>query len=200
MVTRLESTARTREQLIAAADQVFVKSGFHGATVEAIAAAAGLTTGAVYSAFGGKAELFLAVVDRRLDERIAELHEYSKLPFGPERTKLAAEQFLDRIRREREWQIALLEFRLYAARNPDLTAAFANRHRRFVAAEAREGREDRPESESHLAAERAARAGIAIGNGYALERLTDPERATEEEFVRVAVILMQALEEAGGLD
>src|SRR5207302_1033207 len=133
-------------------------------------------------------------------ERIAELREYSKLPFGPERTKLAAEQFLDRIRREREWQIALLEFRLYAARNPELTAAFANRHRRFVAAVAREGREDRPESESHLAAERAARAGIAIGNGYALERLTDPERATEEEFVRVAVILMQALEEAGGLD
>jgi AcrR family transcriptional regulator len=53
----------TRARLLAAATEVFLDRGYHAASVEVIAAAAGFTTGAVYSNFGGKAELFLAVLE-----------------------------------------------------------------------------------------------------------------------------------------
>ena len=48
---------------------MFLRRGFHGASLDEISAEAGYTTGAVYSRFGGKDELFLAVVDDHLDRR-----------------------------------------------------------------------------------------------------------------------------------
>jgi AcrR family transcriptional regulator len=55
----------TREQLLATADRCFLERGYHGSTVEWLAAEAGYTTGAIYSSFGGKAGLFEAIVERR---------------------------------------------------------------------------------------------------------------------------------------
>lgn len=198
-LTRAERAAETRERLIEAADEIFVQRGFHSARVEEVAAKAGLTTGAVYSAFGSKPKMFLAVVDRRFDARIAELHELSAAPRGPERTRRAAEQWFERLRRDRAWQATLLEFRLHAARTPELNDAFARRQRRFLAAAARVENDDgTPEGRRSMkAAEAATRALIALGNGYALERLTDPERVTDEEFAQVAIKLMSALDEPG---
>src|SRR5256885_16780161 len=56
--------AVTRSRLLAAAEEMFLTRGFGGASVDAVAHAAGFTTGAVYSNFGGKADLFLAVLER----------------------------------------------------------------------------------------------------------------------------------------
>jgi PAS domain S-box-containing protein len=53
----------TRVELVDAARRVFLRSGFHGASLDEISAEAGYTTGAVCSRFGGKDELFLAVLD-----------------------------------------------------------------------------------------------------------------------------------------
>src|SRR5712692_5791331 len=55
----------TREALLDAATTVFARKGYGAGTLEEIADAAGLTTGAVYSNFGNKQELFLAVIARR---------------------------------------------------------------------------------------------------------------------------------------
>ena len=71
--TRAELKARTREELIKAGKRVFLARGYHGATLEAVAYAAGFSTGAVYSTFRGKAELFLAVFDARVTERARRL-------------------------------------------------------------------------------------------------------------------------------
>ena len=54
----------TRARLLATAEQIFFDRGYSATSVEAIAAEAGFTTGAIYSNFGGKADLFLAVLDR----------------------------------------------------------------------------------------------------------------------------------------
>ena len=50
-VSRKEATARNREKLLDAAAKVIGKSGLVGASLQEIAAAAGLTKGAVYSQF-----------------------------------------------------------------------------------------------------------------------------------------------------
>ncbi|MET0831731.1 MAG: helix-turn-helix domain-containing protein, partial [Acidimicrobiia bacterium] len=60
--TRVERKAQTRSDLLTAARRVFLRSGFHGASVEEIAEEAGYTKGAVYSNFEDKAALYLAVL------------------------------------------------------------------------------------------------------------------------------------------
>src|SRR5215212_8197510 len=69
-MTRAERTEHNRERVLAAAREVFLARGYHGATVEQIAEAAGFSTGVVYSQFGGKADLFLALLEARIEQRI----------------------------------------------------------------------------------------------------------------------------------
>ena len=68
-LTRAESQAQTRAALLEAGARVFVERGFAGASVEAIAAAAGYTRGAFYSNFGSKEELFAELLQDRVYSR-----------------------------------------------------------------------------------------------------------------------------------
>ena len=58
-----------RDRILDAASKVFAAEGFAGATIDAIGQAAGFTKGAVYSNFGSKDELFLALLDREFELR-----------------------------------------------------------------------------------------------------------------------------------
>src|SRR5829696_4871846 len=58
-----ERRAATRRRLLDAAIAVVAERGFHAASVDAIAEEAGYSVGAIYSNFGGKDDLFLAVFD-----------------------------------------------------------------------------------------------------------------------------------------
>src|SRR5476649_2089987 len=53
---------RTRATLIASALEVVAAKGFAGASLDEIAARAGMTRGAIYSNFAGRGELFLAAI------------------------------------------------------------------------------------------------------------------------------------------
>lgn len=64
-----------REQLIAVGRTLFAERGFDGASVEEVAARAGVTKPVVYEHFGGKEGLYAVVVDRemqRLEEVITQ--------------------------------------------------------------------------------------------------------------------------------
>jgi AcrR family transcriptional regulator len=61
---------KTRADLVAAAHRVLLRDGFHGASLDQIAEEAGYTTGAVYSDFQSKDELFLAVLDQESERRV----------------------------------------------------------------------------------------------------------------------------------
>lgn len=54
----------TRQQLLDAAEQVFLSQGVAGTSLQQVAAAAGLTRGAIYWHFQDKAALFTAMMDR----------------------------------------------------------------------------------------------------------------------------------------
>jgi AcrR family transcriptional regulator len=59
---RATKKERTRALLIEAAAEVIAERGFHAASLMEIASRAGVTTGAVYSNFRNKEDLFLAVI------------------------------------------------------------------------------------------------------------------------------------------
>ncbi len=63
--TRERRAEHIRSVLLDAAEEVFARKGLSGAALEDIADAAGFTRGAIYSQFGAKEKLFLAVVERQ---------------------------------------------------------------------------------------------------------------------------------------
>ncbi len=61
--TQHERKAETRARLLDAATDLFAEQGVDGVSVDAVAEAAGRTSGAVYAHFGSKQGLLLAVLD-----------------------------------------------------------------------------------------------------------------------------------------
>ncbi len=59
----VDDNESTRQRLLRAAAEVFAEQGYQGARVADIARRAGLTTGAIYGRFTGKADLLLDAVD-----------------------------------------------------------------------------------------------------------------------------------------
>jgi len=189
-LTRAEKSAQTRAQLIASARQLFLRRGFHAASLELVAEEAGFTIGAVYSRFGSKADLFLAILDEHIDRMVAEVAQVAGVdqPLGAHAELLAGRR-MDLLEREREWFPLVLEFWSHAARHERLRGEFAARHERLVGAyagliEADYARLGLP---LPLAPEVLARAVVAMGNGVALERLADPGRVPEGLLSTMAV-------------
>ncbi len=64
--SRLPRTVR-REQLLCAAQEVFVARGYHGAAMDDIAERAGVSKPVLYQHFPGKLELYLALLDGQIE-------------------------------------------------------------------------------------------------------------------------------------
>lgn len=132
--SRAEQQAQTRTAILDAAAQAFAARGFRGASMQYIADLAGFTQGALYANFPSKAELFLALVDERMDRDRAEVHDSLSGPgedvAGERGVEHAAERF--RESREQDFHDVLLslEFVLFVVRErPDLREALARRYR-----------------------------------------------------------------------
>src|SRR5687767_3663360 len=70
---RTEARGTARERLLDAAAEVFAERGYRATRVEDLAAAAGLTKGAVYWNFESKEDIFFALLEERVDRRVREL-------------------------------------------------------------------------------------------------------------------------------
>jgi AcrR family transcriptional regulator len=80
-LTRAESQARTRRQILDAAARIFAKKGFADATVEEIAESAGYSVGALYSNFAGKDQL---LVELMVDQRARRISAITEVLSGPD--------------------------------------------------------------------------------------------------------------------
>lgn len=173
--TRDEQREDTRRRLLDAARRVFAKRGFHGASLDLVAEEAGFTKGAVYSRFESKADLFLALLDERVTERVAEMEAEAAVQHGPLALGAAiGRQWDARVQKEEAWQLAVIEFRVHAARDPVLKRRYAALHARtrqaiagLVEREAAELGEPAPATED------LARAALALGIGTVLERAAE---------------------------
>jgi AcrR family transcriptional regulator len=62
LTRRALAKQQTREKVLQAAREMFIESGYDGATIRDIARAAGMSTGAVFASFTDKPELFDAIL------------------------------------------------------------------------------------------------------------------------------------------
>jgi AcrR family transcriptional regulator len=193
-LTRAERSAQTRAELMASARQLFLRRGFHAASLELVAEEAGFTIGAVYSRFGSKADLFLAILDERIDQLVAEVAQVARLDQPlPAHAELLAGRRMALLEREREWFPLVVEFWSHAARDERLRREFAARHERLVQAYAGliEADYARLGLTLPLAPEVLARAVVAMGNGVALERLADPDRGPDGLLSTMAISVLR---------
>jgi AcrR family transcriptional regulator len=176
---------QTREYLLQAAAHVFAARGFHAATLDEVAAAAGFTKGAVYSNFKNKEDLFLALLEAAYSREMTALKETLEVSEIPPEARL--EDFVGLIRGEMEqmpenWGALRLEFLLYALRNPAARDRLNELEREDIAAIAEiiEAERGRRRIEMDEPPERAARIIVALFNGVNLMRTLDPEAAGAE--------------------
>jgi AcrR family transcriptional regulator len=173
---RAQQVEHNREAVLAAARRVFLDKGYASATLEAIADEAGFSKGVVYSQFGSKADLFLALLDRRIDERTAQGERVAVEMAGPEGVwELLRVGALDAVA-QRGWAQLLVEFRAIAARDPVLNRRYAEAHARTVEhlVSALERLHDRAGLRPAVALRSMAEFLLAVGSGSAIERAANP--------------------------
>ena len=120
-LSRAQRKEMTRELLLDAAIEVFAEKGYHGASLDDVAEAAGFTKGAVYSNFTRKADLFRALLERETSRRNAALGQGIELVPFELLPVLAGEWLARQAEEERDWGILTVEFWLAAARDPALS-------------------------------------------------------------------------------
>jgi AcrR family transcriptional regulator len=180
-LTRAERQQLTRQRLLQAAQRVFAERGYAGATVPEIARVAGFTTGAVYSNFEGKEELFLTLMDKAMRTFAQRRADAMRgVTSTRERLRRAAAQWAQFLRDEPDAFLLLIEFWSYAVRHPQLRARFAERladeraRLASVLASAAEGGGAAISPAAHIGADLAV-VMQALGLGFALQQLADPE-------------------------
>jgi len=195
--------AETRARLLRAAARAYASRGFGGATLDEVAAQAGFTKGAVYSHFGSKENLLLALMEEHLASQIAE----QVALFDRERTNLERPTWERPLAGSARWMEQLQEdpdpFRLfvelwiYAQRDEHLRrrlaggldalrATFAG----FASASAADAGLEPPQH----AQEQFANVMLGLGIGLPMIKLIDPDSVSTSLLGAVLSVLIRTVE------
>lgn len=196
---RDEQKALTRRRLIDAAESVFARSGYHGASVGEIAREAGATTGALYSNFAGKEDLFLALFEERI---AADVGEYSEIVASgatlEDQARGAGDRWMEILRERPDYFPLLIEFWSYAIREPQLRERLAARFAALRSGSAQVASEAAKRwGLSAGAVEAGEHLGLfinALGNGLALEKLVDPDSVPDSVYGEFLALIFRAFE------
>ena len=175
-LTRAEQAARNRVLVLDAARRVFLARGYHGATLEQIADEAGFSKGVVYSQFESKADLFLALLEARISERAAENARLAESLPGGDLLALI-DHFTRGDQATPGWQLLVIEFRVHAARDVELSRRYAAVHARTVDALAGVIAEiwAQDSQAPAIAPRRLAEIMLAFSTGATLEQAASPD-------------------------
>jgi AcrR family transcriptional regulator len=191
-VSRADQTEQNGSLLLEAARKVFVRRGYHAATVDQVASAAGLTKGAVYARFDGKADMMLALLEQRVEERTAQMKSAAR-NVRPHAAVAAAltRQWAELARSEEEWSLLVLEFRVHAARDRALNARFRAINAKLREAIAEVIAQSVPKEQSP---EDLARVAMALTDGFALDRTVDGNASLESLYETAAAALVRGFQ------
>jgi AcrR family transcriptional regulator len=192
----------TRDVLLDAAEEVFARRGFEGASLEEIADAAGYTRGAIYKHFGSKEELFLSANERFNERALAGFLATIDPSVPVKETDLAgvARQWrgLQASRDARQYALGS-EFNLYVLRHPEIRPRVAAHRRRVAEIVGRfiEQQAARFGTSLRIPAITLARIALAAGDGLEMANYLDEgEDDLYEPFLE---LLLSAWQDAPAL-
>jgi AcrR family transcriptional regulator len=175
--TQAERRARTRAKVLDAGYEIFAREGYHGATLDAIAARAKVSKGALYYSFDSKEDLFLALLDERLAARAGEVMGNAAAARPPEVTpERWAKRTMQTMRVDREWNLLFWEFACFAARRPEHGQRLVEALRSFRGSAGASLERVLADAgiEPPVPPERLASIIAALANGFALDIILEP--------------------------
>ena len=190
-----ERTRSTRRKLLDAAKRIFAKDGFEAARLEDIAAGAGYTRGAFYANFKSKEDIFFALLEEWVRERIESLTDALRRHSDPAEKLVALRTHYAELATDRRLVLISMEFKLFALRHPEAHARLRSRHRRIRASFG----ELFSEIMSALGktipiAYPAASACLgAVSQGLLLEHLLDPKTLSDGDVPRVLGLFFDSI-------
>jgi len=189
-------TAATKERLLAAAGRIFARNGFEAARLEDIAFSAGYTRGAFYANFADKEDLFFALLEQWVGERMQELNALlGRAKRDPREQLRRLREFYAESAKHRRLVLLSLEFALYAIRHPAAHARLRRQRRRLRARGTdlirRLARSMGCSLPVHGPAVTAALG--AFSNALFLEHIVDPRAVTEADVQRLLGIVFDTI-------
>ena len=185
----------TREKLFEAAARVFEDQGIGGASIEAIAAAAGFTRGAFYSNFNSKDELIIAMLEDHVAQSVRRNLELLAL-HNTAAGFIDALKTMDRSRQDPLARSPLLhmEMILFVARAEQRRPELAKRlrARRKLITEIVETT-SRNSGRRPLDPAWTGAILLALEDGFRLHRLIDPDTTPADSFLRAIGDLQKAI-------
>ncbi len=115
-----ERTEATQAKLLQAAESIFTRDGFAAAKLEQIAEKAGYTRGAIYAHYKSKEDLFLDLLEQRMHGKMAIVRALLEGALTPEERLQKFRAQMLAITCDRSWALLILEFKLFALRQPKL--------------------------------------------------------------------------------
>lgn len=202
--TQQERKAETRARLVSAAAELFAEQGVDAVSVDAVAEAAGRTSGAVYAHFGSKQGLLLALLDSWKDLVRTVLLAEVAVTESP-RAQLAA--VWDNVARtsddgSQRWALLEHELWLRAARDDEVAEVIRKRDaeaRRFSARQLA-GWATGVGAHPTSSPEETAVLVKALLTGLAMQRHLEPETVSDELAVRGLSALVGLRDQAGARD
>jgi AcrR family transcriptional regulator len=194
--TRQTERARaTRRKLLDAAKRIFAQDGFEAARLEDIAAGAGYTRGAFYANFKSKEDIFFALFEEWVRERIESLTSALRRHSDPGEKLVALRTHYAELATDRRLVLISMEFKLFALRHPEAHARLRSKHRRVRASFG----ELFSELMSALGktipiAYPAASSSLgAVAQGLLLEHLVDPKTLSDSDVRHVLGLFFDSI-------
>jgi AcrR family transcriptional regulator len=195
---RSERRARTRTQLLEAAARVYAERGIDGATLDDVAEEAGFTKGAVYDHFGSKDNLLFALLDEHLGQEIGEqLALFESNRDTPTRPQIGADLWLAHIQADPASFRLFVEAWVKGQRDPAMrervvtsVQAWRSMFRTF----GEQRGEELGVTKSEALLESHATMMTALGLGFAMLKLTDPEAIPDRLLGAIYLVLVGAFE------
>jgi len=190
-----ERTRATRRKLLDAAKRIFAKDGFEAARLEDIAAGAGYTRGAFYANFKSKEDIFFALLEEWVRERIESLTDALRRHSDPAEKLAALRTHYAELATDRRLVLISMEFKLFALRHPEAHARLRSRHRRIRASFGELFSEIMSAlGKSIPIAYPAASACLgAVSQGLLLEHLLDPKTLSDGDVRHVLGLFFDSI-------
>ena len=190
-----ERTRATRRKLLDAAKRIFAKDGFEAARLEDIAAGAGYTRGAFYANFKSKEDIFFALFEEWVRERIESLTAATRRHSSPAGKLMALRTHYAELATDRRLVLISMEFKQFALRHPEAHARLRSRHRRIRASFGKLFSEimDALGKSIPIAYPAASACLGALSQGLLLEHLLDPTTLSDGDVRQVLGLFFDSI-------
>jgi len=180
-------TDATRRKLLAAAEKIFARSGYEAARLEDIATMAGYTRGAFYANFESKEDIFFALLEDWISEKLRSITSLLARYETRKERAVALRQYYVEMAHDRRLVLFSLEYKLFAVRHPEAYVRIRARQDRLkkCGAEILGMVSDSPRKLG-LSNRAASTALGALSHALLLERLVNPQSVSDKE-VRVVL-------------